>query len=81
MKSAPYDAVVVLGTKVLADGRPSRVLARRIDHGIALVHAGQAANLVVCGGLGPAKRDVAMHVDANLSRNAPVAQIDRGYRF
>ena len=48
----PCDAVVVLGTRVLADGRPSPALARRVDHAVRLFHEGRARHLVMSGGLG-----------------------------
>lgn len=48
----PRDAVVVLGTRVLADGRPCPALARRVDHAVRLFQDGRADHLVMSGGLG-----------------------------
>ncbi|MBI2797546.1 MAG: YdcF family protein [Gemmatimonadetes bacterium] len=47
----PADAIVVLGAAQY-DGRPSPVLRRRLDHGIALWRRGLAPRLVVTGGRG-----------------------------
>ena len=43
-------AIVVLGAKVLPDGRPSAALERRMRVGISLYHAGLAPLLVLSGG-------------------------------
>jgi uncharacterized SAM-binding protein YcdF (DUF218 family) len=45
----PADAIVVMGAAQY-DGRPSPVFAARLDHAIALYHAGIAPTLVVTGG-------------------------------
>ena len=45
----PADAIVVMGAAQY-DGRPSPVFAARLDHAIALYHAGIAPHLVVTGG-------------------------------
>lgn len=44
------DAIVVLGTAVEADGRPSPALQRRLDHAIALWLAGRGHRLLLSGG-------------------------------
>ena len=51
--SPPFDAVVVLGTRVEADGRASAPLARRVRRGVALVQAGAAPLLLLSGGQSP----------------------------
>lgn len=48
-----YDAVIVLGTRVEADGRASAPLARRVGRGVALVKAGVAPHLLLTGGHSP----------------------------
>jgi uncharacterized SAM-binding protein YcdF (DUF218 family) len=45
----PADAIVVMGAAQY-DGRPSRVFAARLDHGVALYLAGVAPRLVLTGG-------------------------------
>lgn len=45
-----YDAAVVLGASVLADGSASPALERRLAHGVALLQAGRVANLLLSGG-------------------------------
>ncbi|MDJ0950461.1 MAG: YdcF family protein [Alphaproteobacteria bacterium] len=50
MATPPYDVIVVLGTRVLADGRPSPALARRLAHGVRLFRDGRGAWLVLSGG-------------------------------
>lgn len=52
---------VVLGTQVLAGGRPSRTLAARVRHAARMYAAGKVERLVVTGGLGkhpPAEAEV-----------------------
>jgi uncharacterized SAM-binding protein YcdF (DUF218 family) len=46
-----YDAAVVLGAAVSADGRASPALLRRVGHAVALFHGGRAARLLMSGGL------------------------------
>jgi hypothetical protein len=46
------DAIVVLGARVYADGRPSEALAERVLTGAALYREGLAPRLVVSGGTG-----------------------------
>lgn len=48
----PADAIVVLGARVYADGRPSEALAERVLTAAALYRAGLAPRLVVSGGTG-----------------------------
>ncbi len=43
------DAIVVMGAAQY-DGRPSPVFAARLDHAVALFHAGLAPRLIVTGG-------------------------------
>lgn len=53
-RRAPARAVVVLGAGIREDGTPTRLLARRIDRGIAeLERADPEAPLVLTGGQGP----------------------------
>lgn len=48
------DAIIVLGAQVLASGRPSPSLRRRLEHGVAVWRETGAAMLVPSGGLGEA---------------------------
>jgi uncharacterized SAM-binding protein YcdF (DUF218 family) len=55
------DAIIVLGSAVWPNERPSPSLAARTEHAIALYQAGYAPNLILCGGLGylpPAEAEV-----------------------
>lgn len=45
---------LVLGAKLLPDGRPSRALRRRADHAAQLWHAGRVDRIVVSGGMAQA---------------------------
>lgn len=45
-----FDAAVVLGAKIEADGRPSPALLRRITHAAGLYHAGRVPFLLLSGG-------------------------------
>ncbi|MDA8231934.1 MAG: YdcF family protein [Magnetospirillum sp.] len=45
-----FDAAIVLGAKVGADGSPSQALERRVSHAVALVRAGRVAHLLMSGG-------------------------------
>lgn len=47
-----YDALVVAGCRVHADGRPSVALARRVDLAIELWTEGVAPRIVLTGGVG-----------------------------
>lgn len=51
----PVDAIVVMGAAQY-NGRPSPVYAARLDHAIALYHAGLAPHLVMTGGKAPGDR-------------------------
>ena len=51
----PADAIVVLGAAQY-DGRPSPVFAARLEHAVALYHAGVAPRFVVTGGNRPGDR-------------------------
>ena len=46
------DAIVVLGSAVWPNGRPSPSLNARTQHAIALYQAGYAPYLILCGGVG-----------------------------
>jgi vancomycin permeability regulator SanA len=48
----PADAIVVLGARAYADGRPSPVLADRVRTGCALYRRGLAPRVVLSGGPG-----------------------------
>jgi uncharacterized SAM-binding protein YcdF (DUF218 family) len=54
-EARPSDAIIVLGAAQY-DGRPSPVLARRLDHAAALYEAGIAPLIVVTGGRQPGDR-------------------------
>lgn len=47
-----YDAVVVAGCRVHADGRPSGALVRRVEVAAAMYHRGHAPRIVLTGGIG-----------------------------
>lgn len=47
-----FDAIVVAGCGVRADGRPSDALARRVERGVELFDAGAAPRMVFTGGVG-----------------------------
>ncbi|HJL15348.1 MAG TPA: YdcF family protein [Sandaracinaceae bacterium LLY-WYZ-13_1] len=60
-----FDAIVVLGCKVVRGGRPSTSLARRAGHAARLWHEGRAPTLVLTGGVGhhpPSEAAVAARV-------------------
>jgi vancomycin permeability regulator SanA len=48
----PVDAVVVLGARAMADGRPSDMLLDRVQTGIELYRKGYAKTLIMSGGPG-----------------------------
>lgn len=54
-QAVPVDAIVVLGAAQY-DGRPSPVLAARLDHALALWQEGLAPRVVVTGGKRPGDR-------------------------
>ena len=49
----PADAIVVLGSRVYAGGRPGPALTRRTHHAVALYNQGLAPVIICTGGLGP----------------------------
>jgi uncharacterized SAM-binding protein YcdF (DUF218 family) len=48
----PAQAIVILGSRVLANGQPGPALARRTQHAVALYQQGLAPLVVCTGGLG-----------------------------
>lgn len=65
----PADAIVVMGAAQY-DGRPSPVFAARLDHAIALFHAGVAPRLIVTGG----KREGDRTTEAASAREYAIAR-------
>ncbi len=60
-----FDVIIVLGTPVDADGKPSPTMRRRVTRGIELYRQGRARRLFFTGGLGrpleaAAMRDLAL---------------------
>ncbi len=51
-QQARFDAIVVLGCRVYADGKPSPALARRVRRAVELYEQGKAPLLVLTGGVG-----------------------------
>ena len=49
-RAQPADAIVVLGARLLPDGRPSDDLEERTWHGVELYRAGWAHNVICTGG-------------------------------
>jgi uncharacterized SAM-binding protein YcdF (DUF218 family) len=49
-----FDAIVVLGCRVMPSGRPSIALAERTRRAVELYHAGHAPKIVFTGGVGDA---------------------------
>lgn len=45
-----YDAAIVLGAKIEADGRPSPAMARRVAHALTLLQNGRVGALLMTGG-------------------------------
>lgn len=71
-----WDAVVVLGARVMPGGRASAALRRRTAHGAALILAGRADHLVLTGGR--AERGVAeaqVMRDLAIERGVPPERI------
>ena len=71
------DAIIVLGSAVWPGERPSPSLFARVQHAIALYHAGYATALIFCGGLGnypPSEAEVMRRIaaDAGVPPNAVV---------
>jgi len=63
-----FDAIVVLGCRVFADGRPSLSLRRRTERAVELWRRGLAPTIVLTGGTG----------EAPISEAAAAAAIARG---
>ena len=66
-----FDAIVVLGAAIRADGTPGPALIRRLDHGIEMFRQGRARALLLTGGAvvaGPAEA----WLMADLARGAGV---------
>jgi hypothetical protein len=49
-RAQPADTIVVLGARLLPDGRPSDDLKERTWHGVELYRAGWAHNVICTGG-------------------------------
>jgi uncharacterized SAM-binding protein YcdF (DUF218 family) len=49
---AVFDAIVVLGCRVMPDGTPSTALDLRIREAVALFHEGRAPRIICTGGVG-----------------------------
>ncbi len=71
-QATPVDAIVVLGAAQY-DGRPSPLLASRLDHALALYREGLAPRIVVTGGKQPADRFTEATASANylIARGVP----------
>lgn len=65
-QAAGADAIITLGARVLPDGSPSRDLASRTAHSVALFQAGYAPYLVCTGGF-EGDRSSAAAVSRNLA--------------
>lgn len=74
----PSQAIIVLGAAQY-DGRPSAVLAARLDHAIDLYHRGIAPLIVVTGGNQPGDRFTEAEASANYleERGIPGSVIER----
>lgn len=74
----PAQAIIVLGAAQY-DGRPSSVLAARLDHAHALYDAGLAPLIVVTGGSQPGDRFTEAEASANylMARGVPGGAIER----
>ncbi len=77
-EARPADAIVVLGAAQY-DGRPSPVLAARLDHALALWREGQAPRIVVTGGKRPGDRytEATASADYLIARGVPDSAILR----
>ncbi|TDE08088.1 SanA/YdcF family protein [Jiangella asiatica] len=53
----PTDVTMVMGAGIRSDGRPSRLLAGRLEVAAALYHLGRTRTLLVSGGTGPGGHD------------------------
>lgn len=70
-EARPAQAIIVLGAAQY-DGRPSPVLARRLDHAAALYEEGVAPLIVVTGGRRPGDRFTEAEAGANYLEEAGV---------
>lgn len=68
-RARPADVVIVLGAKVFADGRPSRVLVGRVERGVAALREGLGRRILLTGGGVPSEAAVALTLAT--SRGAP----------
>jgi uncharacterized SAM-binding protein YcdF (DUF218 family) len=77
-EARPVDAIVVLGAAQY-DGRPSPLLASRLDHALALYKAGYAPRIVVTGGKQPLDRftEAQAAADYLIARGVPDSAILR----
>jgi uncharacterized SAM-binding protein YcdF (DUF218 family) len=77
-EARPADAIVVLGAAQY-DGRPSPVLAARLDHALLLWKAGYAPRIVVTGGKRPGDRftEATASADYLIARGVPDGAILR----
>ncbi len=73
------DAIIVLGSAVWPGERPSPSLNARVQHAIALYHAGYAPALIFCGGLGnypPSEAEMMRRVASNAGVPANAIVLD-----
>lgn len=80
MSPAACDAIVVLGCRVRADGRPSLALARRVRRGVELWSAGRAPIVLLCGGRGdhlPAEAVAAARLARSLGAHPSALRLER----
>jgi uncharacterized SAM-binding protein YcdF (DUF218 family) len=77
-EARPVDAIVVLGAAQY-DGRPSPVLAARLDHALELWQEGYADRIVVTGGRRPGDRftEATASADYLIARGVPDSAILR----
>src|SRR4029453_5336481 len=77
-EARPADAIVVLGAAQY-DGRPSPVLAARLDHALTLWQKGYAPRIVVTGGKRPGDRftEATASADYLIARGVPDSAILR----
>ena len=72
----PTDAVVVLGAVMAAPGIPGPALRRRLEHGVAVFSARDAAHLLVSGGVvGPPPAEAYVMRDMALARGVAAERI------
>lgn len=50
-RESPHDVIVVLGSALAPDGRPTAALRRRVGHAVAQWRRGAAPCLMLCGGV------------------------------